>query len=388
VIRVAFAPPLDGTWLGGINYFRNLIGALASLDAPGYEFILFSAPTDDCTWVPRWRGLRLIRADRMQRNSGIGVVRRVTNRFLRYDAMLESLLVSHNVDLLSHSGHLGGSSRIATLSWFPDLQHRALPELFSARELLERDKMVKDYLRFSDLLLLSSASARDDLERCFPGALKKASVLHFVADTTAVKSLPASEAIRAKYAVPERYFHLPNQFWAHKNHAAAIQAVRKLKEQGRPVTVICNGSPSDYRQPGYFETLMRSANGLDSVIRVLGVIPYEDMLALMRDSVAVINPSLFEGWSTTVEEAKSMGKCVLLSDIPVHREQAPERGVFFDPHRPDQLAEAMVQAMGDFDAAREIIAQERAAAALPERRKRFATLYLEAVHEALNRKLQ
>ena len=54
----------------------------------------------------------------------------------------------------------------------------------------------------------------------------------------------------------------------------------------------------------------------------LGVIPYKDVLGLMRAAVAVINPSVMEGWSTTVEEAKSLGLPLILSDIPVHREQA------------------------------------------------------------------
>ena len=73
----------------------------------------------------------------------------------------------------------------------------------------------------------------------------------------------------------------------------------------------------------------------EKLFRPLGVVPYRDMLGLMRHAVAVINPSLFEGWSTSVEEAKSMGKAVVLSDIPVHREQAPGRGLFFDPRDPD-----------------------------------------------------
>lgn len=49
--------------------------------------------------------------------------------------------------------------------------------------------------------------------------------------------------------------------------------------------------------------------------------PYEHVPALLRESVALLNPSLFEGWSTTVEEGKSPGKHVLMSD----REELPAR---------------------------------------------------------------
>ena len=43
----------------------------------------------------------------------------------------------------------------------------------------------------------------------------------------------------------------------------------------------------------------------------------------------MINPSLFEGWSSTVEECKSVGKNMILSDLNVHKEQYPTQ-TFFD----------------------------------------------------------
>ena len=52
----------------------------------------------------------------------------------------------------------------------------------------------------------------------------------------------------------------------------------------------------------------------------------------------VLQPSLFEGWSTSVEEAKSLGKPVLLSDIEVHREQVLSPESFFQPHDVTGLA--------------------------------------------------
>ncbi len=39
-----------------------------------------------------------------------------------------------------------------------------------------------------------------------------------------------------------------------------------------------------------------------------------------------------------------MGKQIVLSDIPVHREQAPDRGFFFPPEDPDALTAAMIAA--------------------------------------------
>jgi len=61
----------------------------------------------------------------------------------------------------------------------------------------------------------------------------------------------------------------------------------------------------------------------------------------MRHCVCLINPSLFEGWSTTVEEAKALGKHIILSDIPVHREQNPPRSDYFHAHDANALAQIM-----------------------------------------------
>ncbi len=99
--------------------------------------------------------------------------------------------------------------------------------------------------------------------------------------------------------------------------------------------------------------------------------------------MAMINPSRFEGWSTSVEEAKSLGKAILLSDIDVHREQAPERGTFFDPDSAEALAELISSAWERFDPAAERAAAEAAAGRLPSRRRAFAETYAAIVREAV-----
>jgi glycosyltransferase involved in cell wall biosynthesis len=56
----------------------------------------------------------------------------------------------------------------------------------------------------------------------------------------------------------------------------------------------------------------------------------------------MINPSRFEGWSTPIEEAKAFSTPLLLSDIAIHREQAP-LARFFDPASPATLATALFE---------------------------------------------
>ena len=58
----------------------------------------------------------------------------------------------------------------------------------------------------------------------------------------------------------------------------------------------------------------------------------------MRQSISIIQPSLFEGWSTIVEEARSIGKNIILSDLEVHKEQNYSNSIFFKRNSYKDLA--------------------------------------------------
>jgi glycosyltransferase involved in cell wall biosynthesis len=151
-----------------------------------------------------------------------------------------------------------------------------------------------------------------------------------------------------------------------------------MKRQNKCFLVLATGSTADYRHPAFFDSLMQYAADCDvaDCFRVLGRIPMSDLAGLIKNAVAVVNPSRFEGWSTSVEEAKSLGKQVVLSDIPVHREQAPERGIFFPPDSPDALMEALVAALNGFDEQQETLMRPVARGQFLHKQTEFATAYI------------
>jgi hypothetical protein len=182
------------------------------------------------------------------------------------------------------------------------------------------------------------------------------------------------------------FFHVPNQLWAHKNHTVIRDALRILKSRGECPLVVSTGLTNDYRNPGYFPEFKTSVEnlGLAEHFRFLGLIPYADMQVLMRASIAMINPSFFEGWSSTVEEAKSVGKRILLSDIAVHREQDPERALYFPFTDPETLARMMSCAIQEYDKCAEEAAEASAAEKLPGRLRAFAKRYEDIVEQVVN----
>lgn len=374
MIRVGFFAGTSSTvWQGGHSYLRNLIEAVNDLPARRLETVVLSgAPCDHSPAS-------------LRRYSMAWIARKLLRTVMEKDFLLERDLRALGIQVLWHGGQLAPGARIPTLAWIADFQHLRLPQLFSARERRARDRDFAAICRDSTRILLSSASAQRDLAAFDEDAVAKSRVLRFVANVPDPRELAPRAALEEKYRFEGRYFFLPNQFWVHKNHRVVIQALSILKGRGTPATVLASGNPSDYRHPEHYASLLALARelGVQDRFRPLGIVPYADLVALMWHSIAVINPSRFEGWSTTVEEAKSLGVPLLLSDIDVHREQQPPAASYFDPDDAEGLAGAM-QDFPDERAARGRLA-EAAARELAARRADFARCFEGYVLECLPR---
>ena len=78
--------------------------------------------------------------------------------------------------------------------------------------------------------------------------------------------------------------------------------------------------------------------GIENQVRILGIIPRMDQIQLLRRSLFVVQPSLFEGLGLIIQECTALGKHIILSDLDVHKEQASEYTHFFASNDPIALA--------------------------------------------------
>jgi len=350
MIRVGFLFSIPATsWLGGANYFRSLLGAINSLPDREIEPVVFLCPRDAAGWKGYFPGTPVIETTLLQKWTLGWALRKAVQALTGREFLLERLLRRHGIALYSHGAGLGSRSPVRSLGWIPDFQHLHLPEFFSEEECRTRNRAYRKACADCDAVLVSSEDARKDLVGFQPDAAPKARLLRFVPQAPALDSLPSRADLEARYGFQGPYFHVPNQFWKHKNHPVVVEALARLRERGIPALVLATGSTTDPRNPAFYAqfTAALEAQGLQGAFRPLGVIPYADMLGLLVHAEAVINPSLFEGWSTTVEEAKLFGVRLILSDLPVHREQAPPNGRYFDPQDAGALADHMAAVLQD-----------------------------------------
>jgi glycosyltransferase involved in cell wall biosynthesis len=237
-------------------------------------------------------------------------------------------------------GKIKNSERCMVISWYPDFQHKFYPQYFTGLNLIVKEWRLKQIIKKARHLVLSSNNAESHLRRFYkPNKNLQIHILPFVSILGHYK-LPEIAEVRKRYDINGNYFFLANQFYKHKNHILAFQAVKILREKGIRAKLVCTGKLEDYRNPDYVEHVKKYVieNKLDNDIKMLGIIAREDQLALMKNSLAVIQPSKFEGWSTVIEDAKTLQMPILASTFGVHEEQLGHKGLYFDENSPEALA--------------------------------------------------
>lgn len=374
--RVGIVVELSTTWLGGLNYFRNLLRAIDESTDRHVEVVVFTGLRGDAQLAKDWPA-EIVRHAMFDEGSPTWYTRKVLRRLCGFDPFAESLLRKHRIDVLSHSDYLGRRSRIPSLPWITDLQHHYLPEHFPARQVKRRNAYLRRLSREGAHLVVSSNVVKQDLVEQFGVRSSHVDVLQFVSEAVPGNSLPTLDQLQSRYSLPSRYIYVPNQFWSHKNHRAVIEAVGLLQKVGNEVFVVCTGRQDDNRDPAYFpalETRLEQPDVRDR-FRLLGVVPKQDVDALLLHCRFVINPSFFEGWSSTVEEAKAIGKHLLLSDIPVHREQAPACSDYFDPSGHQALAKLIWARWAAPDEPTNSVATDRHRTMHRQRRTEFAATF-------------
>lgn len=338
--RIAFV--ISGSprqWTGGFNYLVNCTRVLHQ-HSDDIEPVLFCTPELSVAELEQHLGKTQVEVVQANWLAPAAQTARMRNALATgVDKVAYEAFNERRIDVVfEQSGYYGWRFPIPLLTWIADFQSHYLPNMFSVKARIRTRIGRRLQMLGGRTLLLSSKTAERDCHRFYPKSLGRTMVSRF-----AVMPAPSTGDIDLSGHYPElppSFLYLPNQFWKHKNHALVIRALERAK--GTSIVVAATGSPADHRNPGHFEALREQVNsaGLQNNFLFLGMIPRSHVVALMKSCRGLLNPSLFEGWSTTVEEAKSYGTPLCLSKIPVHEEQAPD-ALFFDPASEEELLSQM-----------------------------------------------
>lgn len=388
MIRVGFLVDYPH-YIGGINYLYNLMYAAKKADIKNeIEFVIFFGKNIEIKQIERFKEFAtIVYTSYCDRKSIKWLFYKVLFKFFNITYPLSNFLKKNKVDILSHSSFYGKNLPFKTIEWLPDFQFTHLPYMFTKFEIMRRNKLYIDTIKYADSLVVSSNDAANDFYKFSNFFHEKLNVLQFVTQPDInIYQLNYNQQLTNKYKLKKKFFYLPNQLWKHKNHLVVVEALKILKDQGIEIQVICSGGLDDFRNPNYkveIFNLVKNYNLEDNMI-FLGLIPYLDVQYLIRHSIAVINSSLFEGWSSTVEECKSIGKNMLLSSINVHIEQNPQETLYFEANDKNDLAFKIKHIFYKYDGEPNILLENLAKSSLENRTKLYGEEYLKIIRDTFD----
>ena len=343
-------------WGGGIDLLKNIINAL-HYDPDSYELFLFvPVPGNDLKSKLKRTAQRML-----GRNVFHGIDENVVSNMKEEYPFLQVTYFANSPEGLAQKVEETGiellfpcaysmkeTFPVSWVSYLPDFQHKYLPDFFSKEEIEHRDVTIGRRVNDGDALIVTSETAREDIHKYYPECTKEIYAIPF-SPAPRESWLNTKGSVLEKYGFPAgmKYFLISNQFWIHKDHPCAFKALAELHAIPgyEDIHIICTGATEDYRNPNYLNELnaLNESLGVKENVHFLGYIPKIDQILLMKESIAVIQPTLYEGspGGGEIEDAVSLGKRSIVSDIPVNLEIHEEIVTFFRSGSAQELKDAM-----------------------------------------------
>jgi glycosyltransferase involved in cell wall biosynthesis len=232
-----------------------------------------------------------------------------------------------------------------TIVW--DLQHRLqplFPEVSAGGEWERRERQHRSRLQRAAAVIAGTEVGRREISAFYQVPEQRIHVLPHPTPSFALDAPPSPPGALDRFRLPERYLLYPAQFWPHKNHAAALLALKLLRERGVELPMVFVGSDQ-----GNASTVRRLAGelGLAGQVRFLGFVSVEELVALYRGALALAYPSLFGPENLPPLEAFALGCPVVAADVPGAAEQLGDAALRVDATRPEAIAGALLRLRDD-----------------------------------------
>jgi glycosyltransferase involved in cell wall biosynthesis len=238
-----------------------------------------------------------------------------------------------------------------------DLGYEHYPEAHPRRQLAYLRWSTRHNARVARRIVADSRATRDDLIGLYGIAAGKIDVVYPAADPElrCVHDPEKVAAARARAGIDAPYLLYLGTLQPRKNLIRLVDAFAASGLPAEGVSLVLAGRVGWLAEP-----LLDAIRGQSSVIRhhihLPGYIPDEDKAALLSGALALVFPSLYEGFGFPVLEAQSCGAPVICSNTSSLPEAAGGGALLVDPLDVGAMAEAMRRVAADEALRRALVA--------------------------------
>jgi glycosyltransferase involved in cell wall biosynthesis len=311
---------------------QDVFGEVATMTKPNLLFKVLDVSNSETGGNSRLLGSQRLH---LIRQRGLKLLKRLWQAIPNNSAKPDLLYCPFGPTLLERTG-------VPIVSTFHDLQVQAYPNFFNSKEREERlsnfRRMTKQASRIaavSDFSREVATSNGVDPER-----------IRTIPHQLAHHRAPKVVAHPPCGVVSRQFILYPANLWPHKNHEMLLTAFAMARQQGLPkdLQLVCTGDGQ-----GRLKRLrgVTSLLNLNETVVLPGFISDSDLEGLYQHALAVVFPSLYEGFGMPVIESMARGIPVACSGTTALQEVVGEAALRFHPGNPQEIATALLQLVSD-----------------------------------------
>lgn len=321
------ADPLDNQSAGVHVYTKGMVEALITYNKE-HEIVLIREKKDPDVpeniqqiAIPNYRFLLIFAAFRLF------IIIPLILRWLKVDAVVEP----------AHFGPFNLPRRVFRITVIHDLTPLLFPQYHHWHSQILQRILLNRILKKAHLILTVSQNSCEDLKRFFPFTAAKTSVVYPGRDPFFQPS--HSPAIMEKLQIDAPYFLSVGTIEPRKNLVLLLEAYQQFRAQNDERILLLIAGGKGWKYQAFYNALNQNLFKEDIIL--LGYVDKGELPALYTHSLALIYPSIYEGFGLPVLEAMACGAVVICADRSSLSEVGGNAALYFDPENKLDLLSQM-----------------------------------------------
>lgn len=230
--------------------------------------------------------------------------------------------------------------RCPTICMVYDLQFMSFPHFFDKGDLEQRERSFQAALKRAKFIVCLSQFTRETIIAMGGMPEQVIAIPPFCRQLPDVDTCHQARLLSSLGIAEKAFLLYPANFWPHKNHERLLRAFARYRAQypASRLKIVLTGAEDTNSER---IRRMASESGLAAHIVFAGFLPESDLVCLMKTAMALIFPSLYEGFGLPLLEAMQTGCPVLASRVAALPEVGDDAVLWFDPTDEESIKEAI-----------------------------------------------
>lgn len=330
------AIPMTGLLTGIARYLRNLYCAMDGMNPA--ELSYFNGHGSVETMPPLAESGKWQQATRAVRTLPDPLVFGLrAARWLKYEHKLNRQCSQKTFDVYHETAFTPAKlSGTPTVYSVYDLSLRRYRETHPRERVWMFEYFIRTRLKYASHILTISEFIRREIIDEFNVPPSMVTAIPLAPDPLFTRcSAEALGAVRSRYNLPASYLLFVSSLEPRKNIDLLIEALEKADSDVPLVLVGWQG----WGAKPWLEKIKQM--DFKNPVYLIGHVPDDDLRVLYNGALALVYPSLYEGFGLPIVEAMACGCPVICSNVASMPEVAGDAAVLIDPGSSDDLAQAI-----------------------------------------------